>query len=63
MGKNRLWPIAGGTTSQENVLFNPLTFGSTLFGFCYKCSKTILILIHFMLQGFYIFTIILLEIF
>lgn len=55
MGENRIWPITGGTISQEKVLFHPQTFSSSLFGFWHKCSKPILILIPSTPQGFYFF--------
>lgn len=55
MGENRIWPITGGTVSQEKMFFYPQTFSSSLAGFWHKCSKPILILIPSIPKGFHFF--------
>ena len=54
MGENRICPIAE-RFSQEKVFFHPQTFSSSLFGFWHICSKSILILIPCIPQGFWFF--------
>lgn len=55
MGENRIQPARGGTISQEKVLFHAQTFSSSLAGFWHNFSKSVLILIPSVPQGFYFF--------